>query len=85
MTCLLFILNLGIGNGGFAVGAPVDDALTSVNKSLFIEANKHLVNGLVATLVKSKAFPFPVAGGAHLFKLFNDSAAVLLFPFPGAL
>ena len=67
------------------MGAPVNNSFAPVNKSLFVKTDENLFNRLTAPLVKSKALSFPVARGAHFFKLLYNSAAVLLFPFPGAL
>ena len=84
MAVLFLIFHLGVGNGGLAVGAPVDDALAAVNQALFIQADKHLAHRLGAALVQSEAFAVPVAGGAELFQLLNNAAAVFLLPLPGA-
>ena len=85
MPCLLLIFNLGVRNRGLAVGTPVNNSFAPVNKPLFVKAHENLFNRLAAPLVKGKALSFPVARGAHFFKLLYNSAAVLLFPFPGAL
>ena len=49
-----------------AVGAPVDDAVPTVNQALFIELHKHLLDGMAAALIHGKALLFPIAGGAQL-------------------
>ena len=82
MTGLILVLNLRIGNGGFAAGTPVYNALAAVDKSLFVKVGKYLANGFAAALVKGKALSFPVAGAAQLFKLTDDGAAVFFFPVP---
>ena len=56
-----------IGDGGQTVGTPVDDPLTPVDQSLFIETDKHFIDGLVAALVQRKPLPFPITGGTELF------------------
>ena len=63
---------------------PVNHSVASVNQILFIKTNKDLTYSLAATLVKSKSFSVPVARRAHLFKLLDNSSAVLLFPFPSS-
>ena len=63
---------------------PVNDTLTAVNKPLIIEFNKHLFHRFGAAFIQGKTFPAPVAGGAELFELFHNAAAVLLLPGPGA-
>ena len=65
--------------------APVDDALTAVDEPLIVQLLEDVVDGLVAALVHREAQAIPVAGGAELFELLDDSAAVLILPRPGAL
>ena len=78
-------LNLGIGYGGLAMGTPVDYALASVDKALFVHAVENLDNGLAAALVHCETLALPVAGGAHLAKLLGDLSAVGFAPLPCAL
>ena len=85
MAVLLLVVHLGVGDGGLAVGAPVDDALAAVDQTLLVEAAEDLADGLGAALVQGEALTAPVAGGAHLLQLGNDAVAVLLLPLPGAL
>ena len=82
IAVVLFIFNLGVGNRGLTVRTPVDDPFAPVNQSLFIEITENLTDSLRAAFVKREAFSFPVAGGAHFLKLFDNSSAVLCFPFP---
>ena len=44
-----------------------------------------MVDGLVAALVHREAQAIPVTGGAELFELLDNPAAVLILPRPGAL
>ena len=85
VTRLILIFNLCVGDGGQAVGAPVDYSLAPVYKSLFIEIAENLVDGLVAALVKGEALALPIAGRAELLELLYYSAAELLLPRPCAL
>jgi hypothetical protein len=85
MTILLYVINLGIRDRGLAMRTPVDDALTAVDETLLIEALENIANSAAAALIKGKALTGPVAGGAHLFELRNDTSAVLLLPSPSAL
>ena len=82
---LRFIFNLGVGNGGIAMRTPVYHTVSSVNQSVIVKLAENGANGIWATLVKSKAFSFPIAGGAHFFELFYNSAAILLLPSPSTL
>ena len=84
MAVLFLKFHLGVGDGGPAVRAPVDDALAAVNQALFIEAHKHLAHRLGAALVEREAFAVPVAGGAELLELLHNAAAELALPLPGA-
>ena len=62
--------------------APIYHTVTTINKVLFIKPYKYFSYSLTATLVKSEAFSVPIAGRAHFFQLFNNSATVLFFPIP---
>ena len=85
MRILLLILNLSVGNRGVAVRTPVNHTVALINQILIIKSYENFLNGVAAALVKSEAFPVPVAGRAHFLKLLDNSAAVLLLPCPGAL
>ena len=82
---LLLILNLGVRDGGHAVRAPVDDAFALIDEALVVEVDKDLLDRLGAALIEGEALAVPVAGGAQLFELLDDAAAVLALPLPGAL
>ena len=84
MTLLFFVFHLGVGDRGVTDRAPVDDAGALINIALFMHADKGLFDGSVAALVHGKTLAVPVAGGAQFFQLFDNRAAVLFFPFPGA-
>ena len=85
MAGLLLILHLGVGNGGVAVGAPVDHAVAAVDEALVVEVDKDLLHRLGAALVHGEALALPVAGAAQLLELADDAVAVLVLPGPGAL
>ena len=55
MTCLILIVYLGIGKGGLAVRTPVDDPLTSVDKTLFVVFYENLLDCLGTALVHCEA------------------------------
>ena len=84
-TFLFLEHDLGVGNGGLTVRAPVDDALTAVDEPLIVQLLENVVDGLVAALVHREAQAIPVTGGAELFELLDNPAAVLILPRPGAL
>ena len=83
MALLLFILHLGVGDGGFTGRAPVDNALAPVNKPFVVEVYKNFFDRRGTALVHGKALSRPVAGCAQLFELFDDAAAVDFLPLPG--
>ena len=82
MPCLHFIFYFCIRNGSQTLGAPVDDTFAAVDQTFLVVLDKYFLDCLAAALVHGKAFSCPVAGGAQLFQLFHDSAAVLLLPCP---
>ena len=82
---LVGVLHLGVGKGGQAVGAPVDDAAALVDQALVVQLAERLADGAGATLVHGEAVAAPVAGGTHLFLLLHDAAAVLFLPRPDTL
>ena len=85
MSVLGLVLHLGIGNRGIAVRAPVYHAVAAVDQALFIQVDEHFFDGPAAALIQCEALTVPVAGGAQLFQLLNNAAAVFLLPGPGAL
>ena len=82
---LVGVLHLGVGQGGEAVGTPVDDAAALVDEALFIQLAERLADGAGAALVHGEAVAAPVTGCAHLLLLLHDTAAVFLLPGPDAL
>ncbi len=82
---LFLILHLGVGNGGVAVGAPVDHAVAAVDEALVVQADKDFLDSLRAALVHGEALTLPVAAAAQLLELADDAVAVFGLPGPGAL
>ena len=82
---LLLVFHLGVGNGGIAAGAPVDQPVAAVDDVLFIQAHKDLAHSLAAALVHGEALTAPIAAGAHAAQLAADASAVLSLPGPGVL
>ena len=79
------VLDLGVRDGGVAVGAPVDHAVSAVDQALIVQADEHFLDGVGAALVHREALALPVAGAAQLFQLADDAVAVGVLPVPGAL
>ena len=82
---LIGVLHLGVRQGRQAVGAPVDDAAALVDQALLVQLAEGLAHGAGAALVHGEAVTAPVAGGAHLFLLLHDTAAVFFLPGPHTL
>ena len=85
IALFFIIFNLCVGDRGVTARAPVHHTVAPVNQILFIKTAENLVNRLTATFVESETFSVPIAGRAHFFELFNNSAAVLGFPIPRTL
>ena len=82
---LIHILHLRVGEGGGAVGAPVDDAAALVNEALVVQFTEGLSNRLGAAIVHSEPGPVPVGGDTQLALLLHDAGAVFVFPVPDPL
>ena len=85
VAVLFLMLHLGVGNRGVAVGAPVHHRVAAIDAALFVQAHKHFLHGIAAAIVHGKALTLPVAAGAQLFQLADDTVAVFVFPVPGTL
>ena len=85
IAVLLGIFDLGVREGGAAMGAPVDDAEAAVDEPFIIEVDEHLAHGFGTALVHREALVIPIAGRAEFLQLVDDARAVLLFPVPDAL
>ena len=85
MAGLFGVLHLGVGQGGQAMGTPVDDAAALVDQALLIEFAEGLTDGAGAALVHGETIAAPVAGSAHLLLLLHDTASVFFLPRPDTL
>ncbi len=85
MACLFFIFHFRIRKSRFANRAPVDDALTAIDEPLFIEANKHFTNRLIAPCIHGETLTAPVTACAQSALLTVDTSAVFFFPLPSTL
>ncbi|MPM66782.1 hypothetical protein SDC9_113693 [bioreactor metagenome] len=82
---LCLVLHLGVGQGCGAVRAPVDDPAALVDEALAVKVHEHPAHRVGAALVHGEAGTAPVAGGAQLFLLLHNAAAVLFLPVPHPL
>ena len=85
MAGLFGVLHLGVGQGGQAMGAPVDDAASLVDQAFFIQFAESLPDGTGAALVHGETIAAPITGSAHLLLLLHDAASVFFLPRPDAL
>src|SRR5947199_8793983 len=54
------VLDLEIGDGSAAAGAPVDDVLPSINQAFFVEADEDFAHGTGKILVHGEVFAIPI-------------------------
>ena len=85
MAGLFGVLHLGVGQGGQAMGAPVDDAASLIDQALLIQFAESLTDGAGTALVHGETIAAPITGSAHLLLLLHDAAAVFFLPRPDAL
>ncbi len=75
--------DLLVADGCQGLGVPVDHAHAAVDEAFVVEVHEDADDALVAHLVHSECRAVPVAACTQFAQLFQDDAAVLLFPFPG--
>ena len=85
VAVLLLVLRLVVGDGGGAVGAPVDDALAAVDQTVVIPIAKDAAHGLGVLIVHGEALGLEVHGASHALDLLDDGAAVLVRPLPAGV
>ena len=85
MALLVLVLGLVVRDGGGAVGAPVDDALATVDQAVVVPVAKDLAHGMGVVLVHGEALVVEVDGAAHALDLLDDDAAVLVGPVPAGV
>ena len=79
---LVNVLDLGVGERGGALGAPVYDAFALVDELFLVEVHEGLAHGAGAGVVHREALALPVAGGAEGLELLDYPVAVLVLPGP---
>jgi len=85
VALLVLVLGLVVRDGGGAVGAPVDDALATVDQAVVVPVAEDLAHGLGVVLVHGEALVVEVDGAAHTLDLLDDDAAVLVGPIPAGV
>ena len=81
----LLVLDLDVGQGGQAAGAPVDDPPPPVQEPLLVQGDEHLADGPGQALVHGEALPRPVDRVAEALHLAEDAPAGLGLPGPDPL
>ena len=86
------VFDLQVGDGGFKMRVPVDEAFAAIDQAVLVHFDKDFDDRVmeVAFLAfrgvrgagHGEGVAGPVAGGAEAFQLFDDGAAGFLFPFP---
>ena len=76
------VFHFQIGKGRVTTGAPVDDVIPPVNKTLPVKADKDLPDRPGKALIHSEPLPAPVAGSPQAFELVDDQPAVFGPPLP---
>ena len=79
---LVNVLDLGVGERGGALGAPVYDAFALVDELFPVEVHEGLAHGAGAGVVHREALALPVAARAQGLELLYDAVAVLVLPGP---
>ena len=82
---MFLVLDLHVGDGRPALGAPVDEVAAPVDQALFVEPQEDLPHRRGAALVHREALALPVAGASEPLELLDDGAAVLFLPGPDPL
>ena len=85
VALLILVLRLVVGDGGGAVGAPVDDALTAINQAVMVPVAKDLADRLGVLVIHGEALAVEVDGATHALDLLDDGAAVLVRPIPAGI
>ena len=81
----VLVLDLDVGQGRMAAGAPVDDPVGPVDEALFVEPHEDDADRPGAALVHREPLAGPVAGGTHLPHLLGDAPALFGLPLPHPL
>ena len=65
VAVLLLMLDFGVGDGGLALGAPVDQTVAAVDLAFVVQLHEDFQHGLGALLVHGEVVAGPVAGAAQ--------------------
>ena len=60
MACFILVVYFNIAQSRMAVGAPVRNTMSLINKTLFIQSHEYFTNGTGTNIVHGKTFPRPV-------------------------
>ena len=79
-----FEFDFEIRDGGLEGTAPVDEASSAVDLTLFVELDEGFLDGGGALIIHGEAITRPVAGSTEKLELIMNEARVLLLVFPNA-
>ena len=85
VSLLILVFYLCIGKRGFTFRAPVDDPGSFIDVPFVVQADKHFLYSLGASLVHSETLSVPVTGDTQLLELVLDRTGILFFPLPYSL
>lgn len=85
LAVVVAVLDLDVGQGRQAAGAPVDDPLGAIDEPVVEQLLEDRLDGPGEPLVHREALTRPVNAVAELLHLTEDPAARLLLPLPDAL
>ena len=81
----VLVLDLGIRQSRAALGAPVDDSVALIDKSLFVQLTEGLAHGLGSCLIHGECASVPIAGRTEHLLLLDYAVTVFVFPIPNTL
>ncbi len=85
LAVVLLVLDLDVGDGRQAAGAPVDDALGAVDQLVVVQLLEDRLHGLGQALVHGEALARPGDAVTEALHLAGDLPAGLGLPLPDAL
>ena len=78
----VLVLDLVVGQGCLAAGAPVDNIVAFVDQAFLEQTDKDFAHRLRQALIHGKSLALPVAGRTEFLQLVDDRAAFFLPPLP---
>ena len=82
MPFIVHVIHFGIGNRRTTARTPINDAISTIDVSFFIERLKNVIYRMGQPFIKRKSLTAPVAGNTQFFQLFANTAAIFFRPCP---